>query len=164
MLKFKICIALSVVLAMLGGVVAIAKDEPKGTYLSPRTMSACYIIGDEYNVCPELLMAIIEKESSGKKFAVNGDCVGLMQISTKWHKERMERLGVTDLCDEYSNVLVGTDYLMELVEEYEDIGIVLMAYNGDSRVEKAMNGECDISYYAKWILKRSEELERAHGK
>lgn len=164
MLKFKICIVLSFVLAILGGVVVMAEDKPQGTYLSPKTMSACYIIGEEYGVCPELLMAIVEKESSGKKFAVNGDCVGLMQISTKWHKERMERLGVTDICDEYSNILVGTDYLMELAEEYGDIGIVLMAYNGDSRVKKAMNGECDISNYAKWILKRSEELERAHGK
>lgn len=164
MLKFKICIVISVIFMLLAGVVVMAEDKPQGTYLSPKTMSACYIIGEEYGVCPELLMAIVEKESSGKKFASNGDCKGLMQISTKWHKERMERLGVTDIHDEYSNILVGTDYLMELAEEYGDIGIVLMAYNGDKRVEKAMNGECELSNYAKWILKRSEELERAHGK
>ena len=164
MLKFKVCIAISFLMAIIGGIVVVAEDKPEGTYLSPRTMSACYIIGEEYGVCPELLMAIVEKESSGKKFAQNGDCKGLMQISVKWHKERMERLGVTDIFDEYSNILVGTDYLMELADEYGDIGIVLMAYNGDKRVEKAMNGECDISHYAKWILERSEELERAHGK
>ena len=61
-------------------------------------------------------MAIVEAESSGKADARNGGCIGLMQVYEKYHKDRMKRLGVTDLYDPYSNILVGTDILMELAE------------------------------------------------
>lgn len=112
-----------------------------------------------YGVCPELIVAIIEKESSGQVDAVNGDCKGLMQISERWHEERMERLGVTDLFVPYGNILVGVDYIMELAEEYEDLYTVLMIYNGTAdAVERGENR--DYTEYAKSIVERSAELER----
>lgn len=115
------------------------------------------------HICPELVEAMIERESRWNPEAVNGDCMGLMQISERWHRERMERLGVTDLFDPYDNILVGVDYMAELFERYEDPGMVLMVYHGEKNaVEKASSGE--ISDYADWILCRSEELERSHGK
>lgn len=87
-------------------------------------------------ICPELVQAIIETESNWDPEARNGDCVGLMQISEKWHQDRMERLGVTDLTDPYDNILVGVDYLQELTRRYVDQAMVLMIYNGDSRAWK----------------------------
>ena len=115
------------------------------------------------NICPELIEATIERESRWNPTAVNGDCMGLMQISERWHRERMERLVVTDLFGPYDNILVGVDYMAELFEKYEDPGAVLMVYHGEKNaVEKASSGE--ISDYADWILCRSEELERSHGK
>lgn len=115
------------------------------------------------HICPELIEATIERESRWNPNAVNGDCIGLMQISERWHWERMERLGVTDLFDPYDNILVGVDYMAELFERYEDPGTVLMVYHGEKNAaEKASSGE--ISDYADWILCRSEELERSHGK
>ena len=115
------------------------------------------------HICPELIEATIERESRWNPNAVNGDCMGLMQISERWHRERMERLGVTDLLEPYDNILVGVDSMAELFERYEDPGPVLMVYHGEKNaIEKASSGE--ISGYADWILTRSAELEREHGK
>lgn len=117
-------------------------------------------VGEEYNICPEFLQAMAFYESSYKPDSKNGNCVGLMQISTKWHTERAERLGVTDLYDPYGNMLVAADYLIELFHEYGDIGVVLMKYNGDSRALE----DGYLSEYAQRILTMSAELERMHGK
>lgn len=142
---------------------ATAIKEENDTYISETAYEACIECGEQYNICPELLMAIIERESAGKPDAENGSCKGLMQISVKWHKDRMERLGVTDIFDERSNILVGADYLSELIEKYHDVATALMVYHGEkSAVKKAENG--NISKYAQGILERSEELERLHGK
>lgn len=133
------------------------------TYLSEDIQRYCIEIGEEYGICAELLMAIVETESSGKKDAVNGNCKGLMQISDNFHKERMERMGVTDIFDERGNIMVGADYLLELFEEYGELPFVLDKYNGNSKAE--YNYENGIlSNYAKKIMDRSEELERIHGK
>lgn len=121
-------------------------------------------LGMRYNICPELLQAVCFKESSFDPHAENGACVGVMQINPGWHKERMERLGVKDLTDTRGNMLVGADYLSELAKQYEDIGIVLMAYNGDSSIWDVMGGTAGISRYASEILAISAELERGNGK
>ena len=42
------------------------------TYISQTAKDACAEYGKEYNICPELLQAIIERESSGKNNAVWG--------------------------------------------------------------------------------------------
>jgi hypothetical protein len=76
----------------------------------------------------------------------------------------MEKLGVADIYDEYGNILVATDYISELREDYPDVAILLMVYNGDSKAYDAMCGNADISYYAKSVLERSAELERLRGK
>ena len=118
----------------------------------------------EYNICPELIEAIIERESSWIPDAENGDCIGLMQVSERWHRDRMERLGAEDLKDPYDNILVGVDYLAELFDKYEDVGMVLMVYNGDSTAEHYWETGQGLSRYATGILERSAELEREHGK
>ena len=116
-------------------------------------------ISAEYNVCPELIESIIEAESNGDKAAKNGNCTGLMQVSSEWHKDRMKRLGVKDLKDPYSNILVGTDYLMELAGEYGDLYVVLATYHGEKNID--INNPSD---YVIKIVNRSGELERIHGK
>ncbi|MBO5371359.1 MAG: transglycosylase SLT domain-containing protein [Lachnospiraceae bacterium] len=131
--------------------------------ISKEYIAYCEEIGMQYGICPELLEAIIESESSGNAKAQNGECKGLMQIHTHYHKERMDKLGVTDIYDAKGNILVAADYLAELFMEHGDMGTVLMVYNGSSdameRSEKA-----DYTEYAKKIMKRSAELERIHGK
>ncbi len=135
-----------------------AKDGE--TFISDTAYDACVEYGEEYGICAELLMAIIERESNGQPDAESKGCKGLMQISAKWHNDRMKRLGVTDIFDERGNIIVGTDYLSELFGRYGDPAIALMVYNGDSRALE----EGYISDYASWILERSTELERIHVK
>ena len=133
------------------------------TYIAEEYQNYCEEIGEMYCVCPELLMAMIETESSGNPNATNGTCKGLMQVSEKWHMDRMKRLGVKDIYDPYGNILVATDYLMELAEKYEDLGLVLDLYNGNSKaMQNAEHGK--LSEYAANILYRAEMLERIHGK
>lgn len=133
------------------------------TWISVEAQEACIKYGEEYGICPELLMAIIETESCGERYAENGSCKGLMQISAKWHKDRMKHLGVTDIYDIDGNIHVGADYLSELFEEYGEAATVLMVWHGEENaVSNAEKGI--ISEYADKILQRSAELERVHGK
>lgn len=154
--------AVAVALFVNNSMVVVSHDNE--TYLSEEIQGYCIEIGEMYGICPELLMAIIEAESSGNPQAENKGCVGLMQISAKYQTERMERLYVTDLFDAYGNILIGTDYLLELIERNGDeISYILDVYNGNSRANWYVeNGE--ISRYADKILKRSAELERVHHK
>nr|DAO77582.1 MAG TPA: hypothetical protein [Caudoviricetes sp.] len=106
-------------------------------------------------------MAIIEHESSGQADVENGGCKGLMQIYEKYHRDRMERLGVEDLYDPYGNILVGCDYLAELFEKYEgDMSTVLMIYSGKS--DALTRTYENRTEYAKSIMNRTVELERLH--
>lgn len=121
-------------------------------------------IGEEYDICPELLQAVAWYESRYQENAEANGCMGLMQISECWHQERMEKLGVTDLYAPAENMKVAADYLAELAERYDDIGMVLMVYNGDSRAKDYQKTGNGLSDYANDILELSEQLEREHGK
>lgn len=125
-----------------------------------------YEICQDYpNVDPLIIEAQVFEESRYISSVVGGGgaWVGLMQISPKWHRDRMERLGVTDLFDPYSNLLVGIDYMSELIDIYHDKVLALMVYNGSaSAYSKWENGQ--ISSYAQnvmnnvYILKNGGEL------
>lgn len=121
------------------------------------------IIAADYNICPELVEAVIERESSWRPDAVNGSCIGLMQINPEYHAARMERLGVENLLDPYDNILVGTDFLAELFWEYGDIYAVLMYYNAGYDGLRAWRAG-EYSDYTVKVAERSAELERTHGK
>lgn len=121
-------------------------------------------LGAQYNICPELLQSIGFCESGYRADAVNGDCIGIMQISEKWHKDRMKRLGVTNLFDIRQNMTVAADYLAELAEKYEDVAVALMVYNGDSGANEVLSGTGNISRYAEKVLELSAALEELHGK
>lgn len=125
-------------------------------------------VGQIYGICPELLQSIIFYESSYRADAECGGCKGLMQINESTHSDRIKRIKAeyrisNNIFNPRLNVLVGADYLAELFEEYEDVGLVLMIYHGESKaIQNADNGK--LSSYAKKILIKSEEEEREHGK
>lgn len=137
--------------------------ENADTFIPQEYVSYCEEIGSEYGICPELLEAIMESESSGNPRAQNGNCKGLMQINVKYHEDRMQKLGVTDIYDAEGNIRLAANYLLELFQEYQDIGTVLMVYNGSS--DALERGEAaDYTQYAEKIMERSEQLERLHRK
>lgn len=127
---------------------------------------AAWKYGEQYNICPEFLIAVAKRESEFNPEAVNGSCIGLMQVSLKWHTDRMERCQVTEeeMWTVDGSMHVAADYLAELFDEYEDAALVLMIYNGDSRAELFAQGGCSMSSYASDILTYSKELEEKHGK
>lgn len=155
--KFITALLLTGILFMGSRTEAYAMSEAEVMELSEE-------IGAEYNICPELLTAIAYHESRYDETAENQGCFGLMQIASKWHKDRMESLGVTDLNDPEQNMLVAADYIHELCREYEDIGMVLMVYNGDSRAGEYWKSGEGLSRYAESIVTMAEELERKNGK
>lgn len=120
-------------------------------------------LGEAYNICPETIQAIGWWESRFQPDAENGGCVGIMQVAPQWHKERMDRLGVTDLTDPRQNMMVAVDYMSELVKDEEDMEEVLMRYHGESRINERLEAG-EMSAYVEGILTLSAELERKNGK
>lgn len=109
-------------------------------------------------------MAMIEQESAGRADAVNetGD-TGLLQVNPKWHRERMERLGVSDLTDPHSNILVAADYLAELFSENDgDIYLVLMKYNMKHDAAERLFYTGKFSEYSVLVEHRARELQELH--
>ncbi|MGN0350996.1 MAG: lytic transglycosylase domain-containing protein [Roseburia sp.] len=119
-----------------------------------------------YGIRPELVVAIMESESGGVRTAYNGayGCVGLMQINESVHQGRMKKLGVTDLYDPYSNILVGVDLLSELLEnDDQNIYLALAHYHGE-RHANSRTRSGNYSSYVKKIMTRTEELLQEQGK
>lgn len=112
------------------------------------------------NVSSSLVKSVIWHESRYNPEAVNYNetCFGLMQISSYWHKDRMERLGVKDLFDPYGNILVGVDYLSELIDKYEDPAFALMLYNMRHDTAFKLYKQGKISDYAKSVIERATQL------
>lgn len=109
------------------------------------------------DVPTEVIRAMIWYESRFQPNVHNGLCVGLMQVSMKWHANRAARLGVTDFYDPYSNILLGVDYLNEILSDCGDLGLALMIYNGDSRAYD-LYSVGQLSDYADGILTMAHEL------
>jgi soluble lytic murein transglycosylase-like protein len=118
------------------------------------------MISSKYNMDPAIIKSIIHKESRYNPKARNGNCVGLMQVSKRWHSKRASKLGVTDFYDPYSNILLGVDYLSELFDKYKDPRLVLMIYNRGYKDTLKLYKEGKISTYAKTVLKRAEDYRK----
>ena len=103
-------------------------DVPLTQELQEHIFAEC----EKYGIDPAIVIAMCYRESSYNASAVgdNGRSFGLMQIQQRYHEERMERLGVTDLLDPMQNVTVGIDFLAELLDRYNgDVAKALVAYN-----------------------------------
>lgn len=137
---------------------AYAVEPARETWIGDDLVDLCEELGMAHNVSPELLEAVIESESSGVTTVRNGDCIGLMQVSRKWHADRMKKVGATDLTNPHDNILTAVDYLLELFEEHEDPYEVLRIYGG----WKA--GDPKGEAYIEKIIKRAWQLEVIHGK
>ena len=109
---------------------------------------------DFYGIDPALVLAVIEKESgyNGAAIGDGGDSIGIMQIQPKWHAERMDRLGASDLFNPYENVSVGIDILAEYLAAGQGEEWALMAYNGGTYYANRMTAEGKVSDYAMSVI------------
>lgn len=108
---------------------------------------------EETGIVYELALAVIWQETDFRNITGDdGASAGYMQVQERWHRERMERLGVTDLNDPYGNFLVGCDYLAELAEKDRGIEWMLHAYNGGATYANKMAKAGNVSKYAANVL------------
>ena len=161
MYKLPVLMALPIIFSL-----SIARPIESGndTYIDPLYVRYCEEIGEAKHISPEFLESFIEAESSGNPNADNGACKGLMQVYESVHRDRMARLGVTDLYDPKGNIEIGSDILIELFETYgDDAAKVVMMYNGQ-RDAKERAVDWNFTDYANKVLDRARELEIIHGK
>lgn len=125
-------------------------------------VDAIFSIADDYDIDPNIVAAIVWVESRGVPTVTSSDggYLGLMQVGPKWHRARMDRLGVTDLYDPYSNVLVGVDYLSEIYGRCHDWTLTVMSYNlGESGARSVYNSG-QVTTYARRVLEKSAEFQQ----
>lgn len=114
------------------------------------TQDALRAACEETGVPFELALAVIRKETDYRNIkGDSGRSYGYMQVQPKWHQDRMDKLGVTDLMDPYGNFRVGCDFLAELMSRYS-VEEALTAYN---------SGKPGSSRYAKTVMKYWSELQ-----
>lgn len=107
----------------------------------------------------------IEKETGyrNETAGTSGE-VGYMQVIEKWHRDRMDRLNVDNLADPYMNIMVGVDYIAELLDQYQDAHLALSIYNRGLRNGKG-TGALDLWDKGETSTEYSRNvLSRALGK
>lgn len=138
----------------------LARQEVKAPPLTEEEIINGYIhdICATYQVDEFLIRSVVRKESNYNPDSVgdHGRSIGLMQIQPRWHAKRAASLGVTDLHDPYNNILVGVDYLSDLLELYEP-ELALMVYNGGPSYASKMHSRGLVSGYAREILDAAKQ-------
>lgn len=108
-----------------------------------------------YHVDENIVRNLIYTESrwNPNAVSVSGEHLGLMQVSSKWQAERAKRLGVTNLMDPYSNILVGVDLLAHTLKETGgDYAWSLMIYNEGYQSAYQKHTQGIVSSYARTIM------------
>jgi soluble lytic murein transglycosylase len=117
----------------------------------------------------ELVLALIQVESSGYNFAVSPvGAMGLMQLMPATAEGVARRIGLcwegpATLFDPVSNIRIGVLYLRELVDRYGSVPTALAAYNwGPARIaERLRQGEPVPALYARRVLSVYEKAKAA---
>lgn len=152
-------------------VIEAARDEVKASMparyfnvpLSTEIQDHIFAVCKEYGIEPEIVIAMIQKESyfNADIMGDNGAAYGILQVHPRWHYDRMERLGVTDLMDPCQNITVAVDYLAECIRMGGgSLDWGLMAYNGGPSYAREMWAKGEVSYYAQIVQKWARGYER----
>lgn len=106
------------------------------------TQEYIYYLANAYSIDPNLVTAVIEQESSYNSEVVStSNDYGLMQVNGANEEWLSEELGITDLLEPHDNIYAGVYILSMLFEKYEDVDLVLMAYNMGEAGAKRLWGE-----------------------
>lgn len=114
----------------------------------------CEAAGEEFNICPTILMSLIYTESRGIVTE------NLTQItSTRWFSEGMEACGVEEIKTPENNIRVCAYYIAKWGEAYDDIYLVIDCWRYGPENAVAKYNPNKPSYYARTIVSRSAEWE-----
>lgn len=134
-----------------------------GGYFPEEVQKYTYCLCKQYGVEYSLIVAMIERESGYHydRIGDDGQSMGYMQIWETAHTDRMERLGVSDLKDPYQNILVGVDFIAELIKKYGTVQDALAAYNyGEKGAYTNLWSKGIYTYdYNEKIMSRMKEIE-----
>lgn len=102
----------------------------------------------QFSVPYEIALAVIWRETNFSNVTGDGgDSQGYMQIQPRWHKHRMEALGVESLMDPAGNFQVGCQILGEYIAS-STLEDALTAYN---------TGHGGSSEYATTVIKKAKD-------
>jgi soluble lytic murein transglycosylase-like protein len=94
---------------------------------------------------PELILAVIQKESSLRRKVVSGyGAEGLMQVVRREHEEKLGRK--ESLFDPHVNIRVGAQILQEYIKQTGDEEPALVKYSGNAK------GYADFVMHEKKVL------------
>ncbi|MEG1658262.1 MAG: transglycosylase SLT domain-containing protein, partial [Oscillibacter sp.] len=99
----------------------VVQEQPTSSAvpLEPRLQDALKSACDESGVPYTLMLGVMEVETNFQNIVGDdGESAGYLQVQEKWHRERMERLGVTDLTEPVGNFRVACDFMGELLLQY----------------------------------------------
>lgn len=119
----------------------------------------------EFDLPPNLIAAMMKKESGGNPDAVSGKgATGLMQLMPETAKE----LGVTDIKDVAQNIRGGAKYMRQMLDKYGELPLALAAYNaGPGNVDK-YGGKVppfgETQDYVKTIMANFDTGEKFYGR
>ena len=137
-------------------------DVPLETELQMYIMDICESEGIE----PAVIFAMAEKESNFNADAVGdgGAAIGMFQVQPRWHQERMDNLGVTDLFNPYQNAAVAIDFLAELIDYYDgDVEKAVVAYNmgQTGAYNNCFSKGIYSSSYSRGVMERCQDLKES---
>ena len=118
---------------------------------------------EEYKIDPVLIFAIAKRETQFDHTLKgdNGNAYGLMQVQPRWHQDRIDKLGVTDLMNPYQNVEVAIDYLADLFEYDKSLEWTLMAYNAGPTGANRNENRGVVTEYVTVVKQYAEEIEES---
>lgn len=113
---------------------------------------------EQRGIDPAIVFAIIWRESRYDASVIgdNGNAVGLMQVQERYHADRMARLGCDNLMNPLQNVMVGIDYLAEMIDRENGVKWAVTAYNRGAVGANRCGG---ASQYADDVLAEAERMK-----
>lgn len=142
----------------------------RGPKVSPNTAeghkyeSEINAAAQEFDLPPNLLAAMMKKESGGNPNAVSSKgATGLMQLMPG----TAEEMGVTDISNPAQNIRGGARYMRQMLDKYGDLPTALAAYNaGPGNVDKygGVPPFGETQDYVKTIMANFDTGEKFYGR
>lgn len=109
----------------------------------------------------DIIVALIQKESSFNETVISDTAdYGYMQINKCNHEWLSDELGIDDYLDGKQNITAGVYLLSGLYDKYEDIGLMLMAYNcGEKGAKDLWQQGIYSTSYSRSIIETAASLD-----
>jgi len=129
--------------------------------LSEEIQKFIWDLCEENNIAFELVIALIEVESTFRSRLVSHSNYGLMQINIVNHRRLKSELGITNFLDPKQNITAGVFMLTELFERYTDTSMVLMAYNhGDAGAKRLWDRKIYETKYTRKVFAAQDKYTK----